>query len=118
MGKNKGSSGKHYISKGERPSYSRKIMIASRAERRKNPAIVDIFKSRTVREFVMSRRKDPHYRDLAEKYIREEFVKDRANDLFEKYGGAGATWAGCVQAVKTDWVSQFETKWSRQRNAQ
>jgi len=40
------------------------------------------------------------------------FTISRANDLFKKYEAKGLTWAGAVQAVKTNWIPQLETKYS------
>jgi len=54
---------------------------------------------------------------LREKYAQEDAVQGRAYELYEQYGPAGATWAQCVQAVKTDWVSNFQSKWSDKARA-
>jgi len=38
-------------------------------------------------------------------------VREQAQELWFQYGSEGATWAACVQAVKTDWVAQFKDKY-------
>jgi len=38
-------------------------------------------------------------------------VRKRAEELYREYGPKGATWAACVQAVKTNWINQFVKKY-------
>ena len=37
--------------------------------------------------------------------------KRQAEDLWQEYQSQGATWAACVQAVKTGWIAQFRAKY-------
>ena len=37
--------------------------------------------------------------------------KRQAEELWHEYRSKGATWAACVQAVKTNWVAQFRAKY-------
>jgi hypothetical protein len=39
-------------------------------------------------------------------------IQAQAQRLMAQFGDAGATWASCVQAAKTNWVAQFMVKWS------
>ncbi len=39
-------------------------------------------------------------------------VRLRAEELLARFGPAGATWAACVQAVKTDWVAGLIRKYT------
>lgn len=38
-------------------------------------------------------------------------VRERAEELWREYHSNGASWAACVQAVKTNWISQFISKY-------
>ena len=38
-------------------------------------------------------------------------VQEKAEDLWQEYQSQGATWAACVQAVKTNWIAQFRAKY-------
>jgi hypothetical protein len=72
---------------------SRKIRNMMRRERRANPTL----------EMIFARRKS----ETPEK----RRVRERAEDLWREYHSNGASWAACVQAVKTDWISQFINKY-------
>lgn len=63
----------------------------------------------THRDFVISKMRP---KELANKYIEEDRVERAAIELHTKYGEVGATWAACVQAVKTDYVPQFHLKYA------
>lgn len=41
----------------------------------------------------------------------ERRVMEEAERLWLQYKDKGVTWAACVQAVKTDWVSQLRAKY-------
>lgn len=105
--------GKNYKSKGERPSLSRKVKNSMRRDFTANPSLKSIFQRSEHRSFIISRPKDPKVSELRKKYLDQDSVKSRAGDLFEKYKEYGVTWSACVQAVKTDWISNFEEKWNQ-----
>lgn len=103
--------------------YNRKLLNAVRRETLKSPA--DIIKAQQHREavagtasFIADQRNQPRvevrYRHLREKYVTEDIIMERSRDLFVKYAEYGATWAACVQAVKTDYVPAFSNKWLQQ----
>lgn len=98
----KGGKSKGVVSKGERSSVSKKLLNAMRQDRRANPSI----------ESEMQRRKDRAAArgDLRKKHDKEDSEMRVAQDLFARYEGV-ATWAACVQAAKTDHVSQFHSKY-------
>jgi hypothetical protein len=86
---------------------------ALRLDRRANPSLDTVFARLKHRETILSRTHDHRNRDLRQRYEAEESVQSQAQQLFNQYGTAGATWAACVQAVKTSWVGQFTMKWSQ-----
>ena len=90
---------------------SRWVIKQLRKERRENPTVIDILKRMQHREFIMSRRHDPKLASKRERYEQEDSWYSTACRLHDQFGYAGATWAGCVQAAKTDWVSEFQMKW-------
>ena len=40
-------------------------------------------------------------------------VRERAEELWRESHSNGASWAACVQAVKTNWISQFMAKYRK-----
>ena len=116
MAKGKKSSGKHYVSKGLFPSYSRKNRNDYRRWKREN----DFFESMMARERhrwnIMSQTKNKSLKKLRERYLREEEVFNQASELYHRYKDKGAKWSACVQAVKTDWVDRFKEKMSKRTN--
>lgn len=101
-----------YTSKGERPNVSRKLCNAMRREKRENFDVAAWVQSKNAKDLVMARRGGgQETRDLQKRYNDEKMIQNLAADLFDKYGKNGATWAGCIQAVKTDWVPSFHNKW-------
>ena len=72
---------------------SKKIKNLGRRERRANPSLKSVLAKR--------RAESPSKREIREK----------AELLYREYGSKGATWSACVQAVKTDWVTQFRSKY-------
>ena len=101
-----------YVSKGQRPNVSRQQLIMGRAERRANPTVASMMASAEHKANILSRTKDKSIAPLREKYIEDDRVSRRAGELFKKYSAKGATYAACVQAVKTDWISSFENKYT------
>ena len=89
----------------------RKLLNAMAKDRRENPTWEDLQKRAAHRRFIMSRH-EKSLQPLKERYEYEEMVSTRANQLFNQYKASGVTWGACVQAVKTDWVSQFHEVWS------
>jgi hypothetical protein len=74
---------------------SKKIRNLMRRERRANPT-VEMVQARVKSETEERRR-----------------VRERAEELWRDYGSNGASWAACVQAVKTNWVGQFINKYKK-----
>lgn len=97
MAKGKRSKGRNYQSKGERPSVNKKVR---NDVRRNRPWTVE---SMLQSERMMSKEK-------------KDIIK-KAQELYSKYGDR-ATWAACVQAVKTDRVSEFTNKYYERGTAQ
>lgn len=107
-------------------SVARKTVAALRRDRQANPAVADVIKSWQFKQSIMARKNDnsPEVKRLREKFEREEFVNNRACELFEQYRSAcdaanadvqarnlNNLWAQAVQAVKTDTVGTFQNKW-------
>lgn len=91
-------------------SVSRRTLNAVRRDKRRIPNLLKSFQSEQHKVFIISR-KDPTLADLQERYKFELNSYDTASKLFDQYSVAGATWAACMQAAKTNWVSQFHLKW-------
>lgn len=102
MGK-KGGKSSGYVSKGSVKTISRWAKNAARADHRANPSLDSIKQS-------VRMKRDCRDSDLRKKYAQEESVMRQASELFSRYGKV-ATWAACVQAVRTDFVSQFHQKY-------
>ena len=109
MGKKKLRS--KYVSKGQRKSVSQKIK--NDVKRNTQKPLGDIVRSMRKVEEVLSRTRDASTSDQRKKIMNNEMIELSASRLYEKFGPKGATWAACVQAVKTDYVSSFTDKWSR-----
>lgn len=90
MGKKSKATGKNYVSKGERPNVSRKLRNDIR--RNRDSTVADLRKS----DRMMSKDKKQMLRE--------------ADTLYSQYGDR-ATWAACVQAVKTGYVASFKNKY-------
>ena len=74
---------------------SRKTVKLARREKRANPSLMQIL----------------HRRAGAGPKTRA--IREKAEGLHREYASKGATWAACVQAVKTDWISQFKNKYRK-----
>jgi hypothetical protein len=92
-------------------SVSRKTLIGMRADRKLDFDMRAWKQRHDHRQFIMSR-SSKETADLRKRYEQEEMVESQATVLYEQYKDAGASWASCVQAVKTDWVSNFHAKWA------
>ena len=106
MGKK--ASGTTYVSKGQRPSVQ--LANAVRRDGRANGGNMrSIFAKAKHREDVLAK----HGNNAAkEKILEQDRIETLASQLFETYESAGITWAACVQAVKTDFVSELHQKWA------
>lgn len=119
----KKSTGKHYVSKGERPTVTRKLRNALRADRKRHPEVDAVIKSQNVKSFIVYKNNP---QNLATKFAKEDQILRDAIALHEQYGEVmenffkernglkyvpGGAWAGCVQAVKTDYVPTFHLVW-------
>jgi|TARA_Y100000289_G_scaffold62659_1_gene72210 beta-phosphoglucomutase-like phosphatase (HAD superfamily) len=119
MAKGKSGSGVKKVSAGGttgRPS--RKITNAIKRDRR-NFVLVDMqtIRSMTAREDFyreLAKRRDQKSKDQYAKYLEKQSVINEAEKLYKKYKRAGCTYGACVQAVKTNWVSDFTQKWNQQ----
>ncbi|MFA5489247.1 MAG: hypothetical protein WC284_08515 [Candidimonas sp.] len=104
----KKSSGKTYVSKGERPNVSRKMLNELRRERHKNPSADMLARRLQNRKMILTKgtreQKDALYKKESDYYA--------ALELFEKFSHKGAKWSACVQAVKTNWVASFKAKYA------
>jgi hypothetical protein len=90
---------------------SRALVKAVRHARPPHILMENQMKREAHRSFVISRRNDPKLNALRERYEIEEMAELTAARLYDQYRDAGATWAACVHAAKTDWVAQFHMKW-------
>lgn len=104
------SKGTTYISKGEFRNVSRKTVNALRRERRANPSLESIKAKRFYRDEIMNKQGNNSIKD---KIILQERQEATALQLYETYQSIGITWSACMQAVKTDWVSELHLKWSQ-----
>lgn len=118
-------SGTAYVSKGERPNVSRKLVNVMRRERRANPTLKMILARMTHRN-ELAKRQDKSSKEAFQRILDRESIHYQASDLYEKYKTAYTivktrngdsrrsycTWSACVQAVVTDWVPSFNNKWS------
>tara|TARA_Y100000034_G_scaffold34222_1_gene41933 strand:- start:10497 stop:10862 length:366 start_codon:yes stop_codon:yes gene_type:complete len=110
MAKKKKSSGKKYVSKGQRPNVTRATKNAMKRERVTSPE--SLLQSLTIRNRIKFKPQNKQEKELSEKYFKEDDIAIKARQLFYKYQGCGVTWAACVQAVKTDYVELFQKKWN------
>lgn len=119
MAKGKSGSGVKNVSKGGttgRPS--RKITNAIKRDRR-NFIFVDMqtIRSMTAHENFyreLAGRRDQKSKDQYAKYLEKQSIVNEAEKLYKKYKRAGCTYGACVQAVKTNWVSNLTQKWNQQ----
>ena len=86
-------------------SIDRQIRNVGRRARRLNPSLESIFAA-------LDFRRDNKDARLRDKFNKEESVQRRAEELFKAYSSKGCKWSECVQAVKTEWVTNLHTKYS------
>ena len=72
---------------------SRKTVKLARREKQTNPSLMQVLHRR------------------AGESPKQRAIRETAEGLYREYASKGATWAACVQAVKTDWISQFKNKY-------
>lgn len=101
---------------GVRP-VSRKLVNAVARDRRADLPVADLLKRQAYRATIIARSNDPKLSELRQRYIAEESVYTRALELYGQFQSVGVTWGACVQAVKTDWVSEFLNKWGEKKRA-
>ena len=94
-----------YTSKGQRRCHARWLMNLARRENRENPSIESKMQRIEARQSARGA--------LREKYDKEDSINRQAGELYDRYEDI-VTWAACVQAVKTDWVSNFHNKYGPQ----
>jgi len=104
------SSGTTYTSSGERRNVARKTLNMMRKERKTNPSMRSLIAKRAYRDEIMNRQGN---KELKDKIILKEKLENTALQLYETYKSAGITWSACMQAAKTDWVSELHHKWSQ-----
>lgn len=134
MAKGKKGSGTTYTSKGDRPNVSRSIRNLMRRDRKAaqrgiqaewnsdwGPRMasfnVDAWDARQVHRAFVKSRSESKYQDLKKRYEQEDAVHDQAASLYAQYREAGVKWSACVQAVKTGWVSEFNSRWGAELKA-
>ena len=100
--------GRNYVSKGERSNISRSLRNELRRERRANPSMRSIFAKVDHKNTMLAKKGRDASKDL---FLAKADIERRALELFNKYKSKGVEWSACVQAVKTNWIPQFETKW-------
>lgn len=118
-------SGTAYVSKGQRPNVSRKLINAARMDRRANPTIHMIL-ARMANRNEVAKRQDRGSKEAFQRILDKESMHYQAITLYDKYKTAFfmartengedrrsyCTWSACVQAVKTDYVASFQAKWA------
>lgn len=90
---------------------SKRFLTNWRKERRSQLTVQQLLKRHAWKEFVLSRPKDSKLSKHFEKYEANDIIQGRALELYGRYNGKVA-WSACVQAVKTDHVSEFHVKYS------
>ena len=108
----KGGKSSGYISNGERPNVSRKIVLSMAADRRLNRSPFDTERSRSVRAEIIRQPRSAHDKVLADRYVEQDRVEFQAWKLIDQYREVGLERATAIQAVKTNYVEHLHTKWS------
>lgn len=116
MAKGKKSSGKNYVSKGQRPNVSRKIRNMVKRARREDRPVEDILKSDANRQRILEKPAGEKERSLRDRYREEDRVAKAAALLFKQFENQGMSWAAAVQAVKTDKVPEVTEKYLHKQN--
>lgn len=101
-----------YVSKGQRPNISRKILNAMKSDRRTNPSVEDVMKRYKYRQEIINKPRNSKQKGLRERYLEEDRVDLQAHKLMDQYRDVGLSKAGAVHAVKTNFIEQLHSKWS------
>ena len=117
MAKSKSNMKGKYISKGERPSVNKETKKIVRRARLANRPVEDILKSLRYKDRVIAKPQNKKEEELKKKYLEQNRINARAEDLLSRYGKAGLTRAGAVQAVLTDTVASLIQKWKPRLSA-
>jgi hypothetical protein len=107
-----------YISKGERPNISRKVVLGMRRDSR-NP-IDDMFslaRSDAHKRKVMDRPQNAEQRALAAKYKQEFQDRERVQTLMNQYGHVGLTEGAVIHAIRTNWEDKLINKFMAKAKA-
>ena len=106
-----------YTSRGERPNVNRKIRNAVKAFRALNNPVEKILARLPMEKEVITKVNKGQRLTDAEKVFYERIKqKHQADNLHHRWKKV-ATYAACMQAVKTNWVSKFEAKcFEREKN--
>lgn len=119
MGKGpKNNTKKGYTSKGGLGGkVGRKTVNMMRRARRSGElvdmAVLDGWAAREKYWKELSTRRDQASKDRYAKWAKEESIKHEAYKLYRSYKSAGCTYGACVQAIKTNWLTQFNEKWKQ-----
>lgn len=115
---NSGSGVKKTSNGGTTGRPSRKITNAIKRDRRKFIFVdMQTIRSMTAHENFyreLAGRRDQKSKDQYAKYLEKQSIVNEAEKLYKKYKRAGCTYGACVQAVKTNWVSNLTQKWNQQ----
>lgn len=103
----KGGSGKHYTSKGERPSVNKKIRNLVKAWKRQNPQPEDLLKREMRRAEIIRQPRTDHERKLRDRYVEEDRCEHECWKLVQKFASKKLTRARAMQAIKTSKVDEL-----------
>ena len=93
-------------------SVNTKVSNAIRRDNRETPSLSLLRQRiRQRQELMTMKSNDPKVQAARKKIYEQERVERDAHELFTKYSGDGATYAACVQAVKTGYVPSFIAKY-------
>ena len=114
---NSGSGVKKTSNGGTTGRPSRKITNAIKRDRRKFIFVdMQTIRSMTAHENFyreLAGRRDQKSKDQYAKHLEKQSIILEAEKLHKKYKKAGCTYGACVQAVKTNWVSNLTQKWNQ-----
>jgi len=102
--------GTAYVSKGERRNVSRTTRNMMRRYRKASFNARSDTDKRAHRDLIMNKMGNQEAKD---KIIVRERNESIALQIFETYKEVGITWGACMQAAKTDWVSELHYQWSQ-----
>lgn len=102
-----------YISRGGGKNVNRTTLNTIRRALRDAPLpdLKALFQREKHRQGVINGRSSN--KDLKARYEEEDTVYNYGLRLFDQYRDAGVPWSACIQAIKTDWLPSFHTKWGR-----